>query len=41
MKRWWEESGPHVKELLKDPMNRKQAIAQGWKPSLEERIKET
>jgi hypothetical protein len=42
MKRhWWQEDGPHVKELLKDPLNRREAIKQGWKPPLGERFEET
>ena len=31
-RRWWQESGAGVQALLKDPRNRRQAIAQGWKP---------
>ena len=36
-----QESGPNLRELLKDPLNRRQAIAQGWRPPPDERIEET
>ena len=34
MKRyWWSNlSDPHVQQMLRDPVNRKQAIEQGWQP---------